>query len=173
MATAFTTFLLRLKWLTSLSIRFDSEPLSECVTGDLLVRHQMQTLTRFRLEMAWVDDKPSGCPLILFVRQNKQLRHFHLACVDLQDDRWPALFETLRIECDDLQIVEVCDPSESTFMVLIGGETSIRICMPGDMRARLIAAQHSISVETRVHDRGSFSRYELYPDDDEYETEEE
>lgn len=172
MATGFTTFLLELKRLTSLSIRFDSEPLSECVTGDLLARYQMQTLTRFRLEMAWVDDKPSGCPLILFVRRNKQLRHFHLACVDLHEDCWPALFEAL-IECDSLQIVEIWDPSESTFQVLINGETSIRICMPCDMHARLSTAQHSISVETRVHDRGSFSRYELYPDDDEYETEEE
>jgi hypothetical protein len=83
------------------------------------------------------------------------------------------LFEALRIECDDLQIVEICDRSESTYVVLIGGATSIRICMPGDMRARLSTAQHSISVENLVHDQGSNSRYELYPDDSENETAEE
>ena len=123
--------------------------------------------------MAWVDDTPSGCPLVLFVRRNKQLRHLHLARVDLQEDGWPALFEALGTECDDLQIVEICDPSESTSMVLIGGETSISICMPGDMRARLSTAQHCTSVENRVHDQGSDSRYQLYPDDSEYETPEE
>lgn len=73
MAIAFTTYLLELKRLTSLSIRFDSEPLSEIVTGHLLTGYQMQTLTRFRLEMAYVNDTPSGCPIIHFVRQNKQL----------------------------------------------------------------------------------------------------
>jgi hypothetical protein len=123
--------------------------------------------------MAWVDDTPSGCPSILFVRRNKQLRYFHLACVDLQEGRWPALFEALRIECDSLQIVEILDPSESTCMVLIGKETSIHICMLGDMRTRLITAQHCVSVEDQVHNRGFFSRYELYPDDSEYETAEE
>jgi hypothetical protein len=45
--------------------------------------------------------------------------------------------------------------------------------MPGDMRARLSTAQHSISVENLVHDQGSNSRYELYPDDSENETAEE
>ena len=173
MATAFTTFLLELKRLTSLSIRFDSEPLSEIVTGHLLTGYQMQTLTRFRLEMAYVNDTPSGCPIIHLVRQNKQLRHFHLACVDLPEDRWPMLFEALRIECDSLRTVEIWDPSEQASMVLIDGETSISICMSDDMRARLSKAQHAISIVNRGHDQNSISRYELYPDDSDYEFAEE
>lgn len=173
MATAFTTFLLELKRLTSLSIRFDSEPLSEIVTEHLLNRYQTQTLTRFRLEMAWINDTPSGCPLIGFVLRNKQLRHLHLACVDLQEDRWPVLFEALRTECDSLRTVEIWDPSESASMVLIDGETSIRIRMPDDMRACLSKAQHAISIVHRGHDQNSISRYELYPDDSDYESAEE
>ncbi|KAF2999333.1 hypothetical protein E8E13_005345 [Curvularia kusanoi] len=169
MATAFTTFLLSLKQLVSLSIRFDCEPLSELVTCDFLSIGHMKNLTRFRLEMAWINDTIIDCPLILFIQHNKQIQHFHLAFVDLHGGQWPELFETLRTECEDLRSVEVWCPGEGASGVLFKGQKFLRIRESDDIQARLTEAQHEISVMNQPHDGNSFARYERYRDDSEYD----
>lgn len=169
MASAFTAFLSSLSQLVSLSIRFDSEPFSELVTRDFLTKCHMPRLTRFRLEMAWVDDVPESYPLLDFIRNNAQIRHLHFDCVDLNDGCWSMLLETLRVERKSLHSVEIRNPSEDASMVLFNGNTFVHIQGSEDMSTSLIEAQQSISVVIKGHDQNSIARYELYPDDTDYD----
>ena len=172
MASALTYFVSNLKQVESLSIRLDSHSLSELVTRDFLTDCQTPTLTRLRLEVAWIWDNSSGCPLLDFVKRNKQIQHFHFAYVDLDQDRWPTLLEALWTECGNLQSAESWYISESASAVLFNGEEWICIKATQDIGVSLSEAQRGLSILSRDPDVRPASRYDRYSDDSDYDSSE-
>ncbi|KAH6622050.1 hypothetical protein C7974DRAFT_377674 [Boeremia exigua] len=172
MASALTSFVSGLKQLASLSIRFDSHILSEIVMRDFLSDCQVLAVTWFRLEVAWIWDTSSGCPLIEFMQRNRQIQHFYLAFVDLDEGRWPALIETLST-CENLQSVGLRYVSEANHAVTINGKDKLHIEHTEDMASSLKEAKRGISVGNSDHDEFPAARYDRYPDDSEYDSSEE
>lgn len=171
MAFAFTCVLANLKQLMSLSIRFDSETLSDRITCDFLAVLQISTLLRFRLENAWVWTPATNSALVEFVRSNKQVQHLHFAHVDLDDGCWAALLGTLKTECEALQSLELRSVSEEGCAVLFNDND--RICIETTremMSAKLDQAQRELNVSHEELDIAAFGRYERYQDDWDYDS---
>ncbi len=169
MASVLTSFVSQLKQLVSLSIRFDSHLISEVVAHDFLTNCSVPTVTWFRLEVTWVCDSPPSCPLLDFVRHNKQIQHFCFAHVDLEEGRWPTIFETLST-CENLQSVAVRCITEENRAVLINGKDSFNTEGTEDITASLVEARRRITVSNSDHDDFPAARYDRYPDDSEYDS---
>lgn len=132
----------------------------------LLVFGHFPSLGSFRLEVVWSVDHE----IEQFLTNNRQLKHLHLAHIDIRHASWTSVLGLLRERFLVLVTLQLRWLSESNQQISFSGEPVLSISSNENMMDSLRKAQEGFTITAAKPFNEPWHRYDVFHDDSDYDS---